>query len=44
MHLSVLEVTVLYGLNVLHFQIKVDLCIDKLGCVKRVLHHGLLND
>ena len=44
MYLSVLEVIVLYGLNVLQFQTKVDLCNDKLDCVKKVLHHGLLNE
>ena len=44
MHLSVLEVVVLYGLNVLQFQMKVGLCIDRLDYVKRVLHPGLLNE
>ena len=44
MHLSVLEVLVLYGLNVLQFQMKVDLCTDKLDCIKRLLHLGLLNE
>ena len=44
MHLSVPEVVGLYELSVLHFQMEVDLCIDKLDCVKRGLYHGLFNE
>ena len=35
---------VLYEWNVLLFQMEVGWCTDRLGCVKRVLYHGWLNE
>ena len=35
---------VLYVLNVVHFQVKVDLCIEKIDYLRKVLHRELLNE